>query len=97
MTGEVETQRAAARQSATLRKRLDEAVEGASFLAHARSERPRMIDLLNDLSECLPDGTWLERLNTADHRVIVVGYRSEERLVGQECVSTCRYGCVLYY
>lgn len=77
LTAEVETQRAAARQAATLRKRLDEAVEGASFLAQARSERPRMIDLLNDLSERLPDGTWLERLNIADHRVIVVGYSNQ--------------------
>lgn len=77
LTAEVETQRAAARQSAALRKRLDEAVEGASFLAQARSERPRVIDLLNDLSERLPDGTWLERLNIADHRVIVVGYSNQ--------------------
>jgi general secretion pathway protein L len=77
LTAEVETQRTAARQSAALRKRLDDAVEGASFLAQARSERPRVIDLLNDLSERLPDGTWLERLNIADRRVIVVGYSDQ--------------------
>jgi general secretion pathway protein L len=77
LSAEVETQRTAARQTAALRKRLDDAVEGASFLAQARSERPRVIDLLNDLSERLPDGTWLERLNIADRRVIVVGYSNQ--------------------
>lgn len=77
LSAEVETQRTAARQAAALRKRLDDAVEGASFLAQARSERPRVIDLLNDLSERLPDGTWLERLNIADRRVIVVGYSNQ--------------------
>lgn len=77
LSAEVETQRVAARQSAALRKRLDDAVEGASFLAQARAERTRVIDLLNDLSTRLPDGTWLERLNIADRRVIVVGYSDQ--------------------
>lgn len=77
LQAEVETQRQAARRVAALRERLDNAVNGASFLAKARAERPRSIDLLNDLSERLPDGTWLERLNITESRVVLIGYSNQ--------------------
>lgn len=80
---QVEEQRQAARRVSALRDRLGDAVEGANFLAQARSERTRAIDLLNDLSRRLPDGTWLERLNVADGRVVVTGFSNQaSALVG---------------
>lgn len=77
LQAEVETQRQAARRAAALRERLDTAVSGARFLADARAARPRSIDLLNDLSQRLPDGTWLERLNITENRVVLIGYSNQ--------------------
>jgi len=83
LQAQVEEQRQAARRVSALRERLSDAVEGANFLAQARRERGRAIDLLNDLSRRLPDGTWLERLNVADGRVVVTGFSNQaSALVG---------------
>lgn len=83
LEAQVDEQRQAARRVSALRDRLSDAVEGANFLAQARSERGRSIDLLNDLSRRLPDGTWLERVNVADGRVVVTGFSNQaSALVG---------------
>lgn len=83
LEAQVAEQQQAARRVSALRDRLGDAVEGANFLAQARRERGRSIDLLNDLSRRLPDGTWLERLNVADGRVVITGFSNQaSALVG---------------
>ena len=52
----------AAEQILLLRKELDSSLESARFLLQKRQETPLTIDILNELTKILPDGTWIERL-----------------------------------
>lgn len=62
LEADVETQRTAARRTAQLRKTLDEAAAAANFLAEHKAQQPSMIGLLRDLTDILPDDTFLERI-----------------------------------
>jgi general secretion pathway protein L len=62
LEADVETQRAAARRTTQLRKTLDEAAAAANFLAEHKAQQPSMIGLLRDLTDILPDDTFLERI-----------------------------------
>ncbi len=77
LDAEVETQRAEARAVNQFRRGLDEAVEGANFLAVRRAQQPIMADLLNELTRLLPDDTYLERLNFDGERVTMHGLSSQ--------------------
>lgn len=77
LQAEVEARRVEARRVAALRERLADAAEGANFLARTRAQRPAMVEVVDDLSRRLPDGTWLERLNIQEGRVVLTGYSNE--------------------
>lgn len=62
---EVEARRVEARRTAQLRKTLEEAANAANFLSEHKSQRPTTISLLRDLTDILPDDTFLERLTIA--------------------------------
>jgi len=62
LEADVETQRTAARRTAQLRKTLDEAAAAANFLAEHKAQQPSMIGVLRDLTDILPDDTFLERI-----------------------------------
>lgn len=59
---EVEARRVEARRTAQLRKTLEEAARAANFLSEHKAQRPTTIGLLRDLTDILPDDTFLERL-----------------------------------
>jgi general secretion pathway protein L len=59
---EVEARRVEARRTAQLRKTLEEAAGAANFLFEHKTNRPTTIELLRDLTDILPDDTFLERL-----------------------------------
>ena len=74
MSEEVSTAQNDAKQVATLRKTLEETIESANFLAQRKRTAIPMVMLLKDLTERLPDGTYLERLNVnEDGRVELQG------------------------
>ena len=74
MTNEVQTAQEEAKQVAGLRKTLEETIESANFLAQRKRSAIPMVFLLKDLTERLPDGTYLERLNVnEDGRVELQG------------------------
>ncbi|MFN3843859.1 MAG: PilN domain-containing protein [Rehaibacterium terrae] len=77
LQAEVEARRVEARRVSALRERLVDAAEGANFLARTRAQRPAMVEILDDLSRRLPDGTWLERLNVQENRLVLTGYSNE--------------------
>lgn len=77
LNAEIEARRDEARRVAALRERLVDAAEGANFLARARAERPATVEVIDDISRRLPDGTWLERLNINDGRLVITGYSGE--------------------
>lgn len=74
MTAEVEKSQQEAKQAAALRKTLEETIESANFLTQKKRTVVPAIELLKDLTERLPDSTYLERLNvTEDGRVELQG------------------------
>ncbi|GMV28364.1 MAG: hypothetical protein AMXMBFR59_04890 [Rhodanobacteraceae bacterium] len=74
MTAEVEKSQQDAKQAAALRKTLEETIESANFLTQKKRTVVPAIELLRDLTERLPDSTYLERLNvTEDGRVELQG------------------------
>jgi general secretion pathway protein L len=74
MTNEVQTAQEDAKHVAALRKTLEETIDSANFLAQRKRSAIPMVHLLKDLTERLPDGTYLERLNVnEDGRVELQG------------------------
>ena len=74
MTAEVQTAQEEAKQVATLRKTLEDTIDSANFLTQKKRTVVPAIALLKDLTERLPDSTYIERLNvTEDGRVELQG------------------------
>ena len=74
MTTEVEAAQNEAKQVAVLRKTLEETIDSANFLTQKKRSVMTAVELLKDLTERLPDSTYLERLNvTEDGRVELQG------------------------
>lgn len=61
MQAQVDALRNQAQQAAALRRRLVERMGAAGFLARQRVNAPAVIEVLADLTQRLPDDTWLER------------------------------------
>ena len=62
MNEQVEKAQNAAKQVSALRKTLQDSITAADFLNRRKREMPVMVQMLADLSERLPDDTYLERL-----------------------------------
>lgn len=60
-----------------LRKELEESIQSSQFLLHKRQERPPMIEVLNELTIILPDGTWVERLDISGAELQLRGQSPE--------------------
>lgn len=73
----VDQRQVEARRVAALREQLDTAAGGATFLAGMREARPRVLEVIDELSRRLPDGTWLERLTINQGRVVLQGLSNE--------------------
>ncbi len=67
MTAEVEKAQNEAKQTSALAKKLEERAVSTSFLSRLKSDTTTMTELLADLTQRLPDDTFLERL-TVDER-----------------------------
>ena len=68
---------AQARQAAADRQALAAMVSGQAFLDRSRAARPTTVELLDDLTGRLPDGTWLEKVSIEDDRLVVIGLSNE--------------------
>lgn len=73
----VEQARTEARSVATLRNQLNTAVSGAGYLAEKKLQTPSVLRVIGDLSERLPDETWLERMTFREGGLEIAG-QSEE-------------------
>src|SRR5262249_54542598 len=62
MSTQVEKAQNAAKQVSALKKTLQDSISAANFLNRRKQETPLMVSLLADLSQRLPDDTYLERL-----------------------------------
>lgn len=68
---------AQARQAATDRQALAAMVSGQAFLDRSRAARPTNVELLDELTRRLPDGTWLEKVSIEEDRLVVIGLSND--------------------
>lgn len=66
-----------ARAASALRQRLFDLIEGTRYLQDQRAGRPTMVELLDELSRRLPDGTFLEKLAIENDRLLLIGLSTE--------------------
>lgn len=83
MQAEVEAQRERARVVGALRKQLEDAAAAANFLAVQKQTQASMVVLLDELTQALPDDTFLERLSVSGNQISITGFSSQAtRLIG---------------
>lgn len=80
----ISAQAEAGRRAATQRQQLLNLIEGQAFLDQARASRPTTIEIVDELSRRLPDGTYLEKLAIEDEQLMLIGLSNEAAaLVGR--------------
>lgn len=77
LRAQVEEARTEARAVVALRNQLENAVNGAGYLAARKGTVASVFRVLGDLSGRLPDDTWLERLSLRDGNLEVAGQSAE--------------------
>lgn len=83
LMSDVEIAKQEALQSAELERQVREAINAANFLARKRMERPATIEVLRELTQLIPDGTWLERLSFVGEQVQIQGQSERaDQLIG---------------
>lgn len=60
-----------------LRTELENSLESSQFLLQKRQQIPLVIDVIDELSRILPDGTWVERLEIKDSEIQIRGQSSK--------------------
>jgi general secretion pathway protein L len=66
-----------ARRVAAERQQLQSLVEGAAFLEGRRGEHASTVELWNELTRLLPDGTYLEKLSIEGNTLQLIGLSRE--------------------
>jgi general secretion pathway protein L len=75
---------ASAKRVSQQRQQLVALVEGRAFLDRQRAGRPTAVELLDELTRRLPDGTYLEKFAIEDNRMLLIGLSNEaSALVGR--------------
>ena len=77
LEGRVATLATEARGASVQRQQLINLVEGQAFLDRSRQARPTSIEVIEELSRRLPDGTSLEKLAIEGERLNLVGQSSQ--------------------
>ncbi|SDE00918.1 PilN domain-containing protein [Aquimonas voraii] len=73
----VQAQRERAREVGALRAQLEESATAANFLAVQKQTQASMVLLLDELTQRLPDDTFLTRLSVSGNQVSLSGYSSQ--------------------
>lgn len=68
---------APARKAAAERQVLVDLIEGQAFLDQTRAQRPGAVEIINELTRRLPDGTYLEKLAIEGDRLTLIGLSNE--------------------
>ena len=63
-----------AAEANTLSEQVDELLKRGRFVIGLKSSKPTFAELLNEVTELLPDDTWLIRFNWNGNRVVLSGY-----------------------
>jgi len=84
LEAEVATRSAQAREVALQRQRLVDAVEGGTYLQAQRNARPSVVEVMDELSRRLPDGTYLEKVAIEGGQLTLIGLSNQAAaLVGK--------------
>ncbi|MGH8084214.1 MAG: PilN domain-containing protein [Lysobacter sp.] len=74
----------AARRAGAQRQQLINLIEGQAFLDRARAQRPTTVEVIDELTRRLPDGTYLEKLSIDDEELMLIGLsREAAALIGR--------------
>ena len=73
----IANQAAAARSAAAQRQALIDMIEGQAFLDRERAARPTTVEVLDELTQRLPDSTYLEKLAVEDNNLLMIGLSRE--------------------
>ncbi|HEV8693945.1 MAG TPA: PilN domain-containing protein [Lysobacter sp.] len=68
---------APARRAAAQQQELNGLIEGQKFLQRKRNAYPTAVEVVDELSRRLPDGTYLEKLAIEDERLTLIGLSNE--------------------
>jgi general secretion pathway protein L len=74
---EVEREAGPARRAAAQHQELVNLIEGQAFLQRTRTQRPTAVEVMDELSRRLPDGTYLEKLAIEENRLTLIGLSNE--------------------
>ncbi|MFC5570486.1 PilN domain-containing protein [Lysobacter yangpyeongensis] len=66
-----------ARRAAAQRQELVNLIEGQAFLQRTRAAYPTAVEVIDELSRRIPDGTYLEKLAIEDNRLTLIGLSNE--------------------
>jgi general secretion pathway protein L len=84
LEAQVRSRAESARSVATKRQQLVDMIDGSTFLARRRTALPATLQVLDELTRRLPDGTYLEKVSIENNRLLVIGLSSEAAsLVGR--------------
>lgn len=90
MRAEVDKAGVEAKQVAALRKTLADSIAGANFLTERKRKGPLTVALINDLTERVPEDTYLERLQIENKQVQLQGQGQEAaKLIALLAASPC--------
>lgn len=90
MRAEVAQSNTEAKQVAALKKTLADSIGGANFLADRKRKGPLTVALINDISQRLPQDTYLERLQIENKQVQLQGQAQEAaKLIALLGASQC--------
>jgi len=73
----IASQATAARSAAAQRQALIDLIEGQAFLDRERAQRPTSVEVLSELTQRLPDSTYLEKLAIEDNNLLMIGLSRE--------------------
>lgn len=72
-----------AKEVETLRQQVEDLVHQTRFLQQKKRTEPAMVDMLKELTDVMPDQTWLNGLQYRDHRLVIQGQSpSASALIG---------------
>ena len=84
LRAQVDSSAQRARGVAAQRQQLVDLVEGATFFDQLHAERPTALEIWNELSKRLPEGTYLEKFSVEGDQLQLIGLSSEaSSLVGR--------------
>ena len=77
LQAQVDAQHRKASAVGALARQLQDAADGASFLARTRAATPPMLAVLADLSNRIPDNTYIERFSEQENQIYLTGLSAD--------------------